>query len=105
MLYKEVCDIMLFSIPKRPSAFLPVIMSVAAMLTVLSHVAIFGAAREVDEGGAAHLWQLLMAGQLPFIAFYVLRWLPREPKRAVQVLALQAGAALAATAPVYLLGL
>ena len=38
----------------KPSAFLPVVMSFAALAVVLFHVAIFGAAREADEGTAAH---------------------------------------------------
>ena len=90
---------------KKPSAFLPVVMSVAALAVVLAHVAIFGAAREADEGTAAHLWQLLMAAQLPLLAFFAIRWLPRNPKQAIRVMALQAGAAVAALAPVYFLNL
>ena len=90
---------------KKPSAFLPVAMSLAALAVVLVHVAIFGAAREADEGTAAHLWQLLMAAQLPLLAFFAIRWLPRSPKQALLVMALQAGAAVAALAPVYLLNL
>jgi hypothetical protein len=78
-------------------------MSIAALLTVLYHLATFGIAREPDEGAAAHIWQLLMAGQLPIIAFYAVTWLPRAPRTALQVLAVQLGAALAALAPVYLL--
>ena len=58
-----------------------------------------------DEGAAAHIWQLLMAGQLPVIAFYVVKWVPKDRIDALRVLALQAGAALAALAPVYWLGL
>ena len=90
---------------KKPSAFLPVAMSLAALAVVLIHVAIFGAAREADEGTAAHLWQLLMAAQLPLLLFFAIKWLPRSPKQALLVIALQAGAALAALAPVYLLNL
>lgn len=90
---------------KHPSAFIPVAMSLAALAIVLGHVAMFGAAREADEGAAAHLWQLLMAGQLPIIAFFTLRWLAQMPKQALQVLALQIVAALAAVAPVYFLNL
>jgi hypothetical protein len=90
---------------KKPGAFLPVAMSLAALAIVLAHVAIFGAAREADEGAAAHLWQLLMAAQLPFVVFFAIRWLPRCPKQALQVMALQAGAAVAALAPVYFLNL
>ena len=80
-------------------------MSVAALAIVLGHVAIFGAAREADEGTAAHLWQILMAAQLPVVAFFAIKWLPRTPKQALLVLALQAGAALAALAPVFILNL
>ncbi len=90
---------------KRPSAFLPVVMSFSALVIVLAHVAIFGAAREADEGAAAHLWQLLMAAQFPLLVFFAIRWLPRNPKPALLVMALQAGAALAALAPVCLLKL
>jgi peptidoglycan/LPS O-acetylase OafA/YrhL len=90
---------------KRPSAFLPLAMSFAALATVLVHVSVFGAAREADEGTAAHLWQLLMGGQLPIVAFFAIKWLPRTPGQALLVLALQACAALAALAPVYFLNL
>jgi hypothetical protein len=90
---------------KRPSAFLPVAMSLAALATVLGHVALFGAAREADEGTAAHVWQLLMVAQVPIMAFFAIKWLPRTFKEALQVLALQVGAALAALAPVFFLDL
>jgi hypothetical protein len=90
---------------KQPSAFLPVAMSFAALATVLVHIAMFGVAREADEGTAAHIWQLLMAGQVPVVAFFAIKWLPRTPRRAMLVLALHAGAALVALAPVFFLNL
>ncbi len=90
---------------KQPSAFLPVAMSFAALATVAIHVALFGAAREADEGTAAHIWQLLMAGQLPIVAYFAIKWLPQAPREALPVLALQVGAGLAALAPVYFLHL
>jgi hypothetical protein len=90
---------------KQPSAFLPVAMSLTALAIVLGHIALYGAAREPDEGTAAHLWQLLMAGQMPVLAFFAIKWLPRAPRQTLGVLALQAGAALASMAPVFLLGL
>src|ERR1700736_3310192 len=88
---------------KHPSAFLPIAMSLVAVAVVLTHIALVGTARQPDEGTAAHLWQLLMAGQLPIILFFAVRWLPRAPRYALRVLALQAAAAVAALAPVYLL--
>ena len=90
---------------KKPSAFLPLAMSLAALTVVLVHIAIFGTAREADEGAAAHLWQLLMAAQLPLLAFFAFRWLPRSPKQALLIMSLQASAAVAALAPVYFLKL
>src|ERR687886_2081839 len=92
-----------FSTVRRPSAVIPLAMSCAAFAVVLGHIAVAGVARQADEGTAAHLWQLLMAGQLPVVAFCAARWLPRSPRQALLVLALQAGAALAALAPVFLL--
>lgn len=91
------------AILKKPSAFLPVGMSFAALATVLIYVAMFGPAPQPDEGTAAHIWQLLMAGQIPIIAFFVVKWLPRTPKEALLVLVLQGSAALMALAPVFLL--
>jgi preprotein translocase subunit SecY len=64
---------------------------------------IYGVARQADEGAAAHPWQVLMAGQIPVIAFFAIKWLPRTPGQALAVLALQAGAGLAAAAPIFLL--
>ena len=90
---------------KQPSAFLPVAMSFAALATVLAHVAMFGVVREADEGTAAHVFQLLMGAQVPIIACFAIKWLPRAPRQALQILALQAGVALAALAPVFFLNL
>lgn len=86
---------------KQPSASLPIAMSAAALVLVLGHLAIFGVVHEADEGAAAHLWQLLMALQVPLVAYFALKWLPRAPGPALRVLALQVIAALAACAPVY----
>ena len=90
---------------QHPSAFVPVAMSLAALATVLLHVAWFGVVRAPDEGAAAHIWQLLMAAQIPLIAFFAIKWLPRAPKEALAVLALQLAGILAAAAPVFLLKL
>jgi hypothetical protein len=91
------------AILKVPSAFLPLAMSFGALATVLIYVAIFGPAPQADEGTAAHIWQILMAGQIPIIVFFTIKWLPRTPKPALLVLVLQGSAALVALMPVYLL--
>jgi hypothetical protein len=92
-----------FATLRRPSAWIPFAMSLAALGLVLSHIARYGVARQPDEGASAHLWQLLMALQLPVIAYFGIRWLPRTPWQGGVVLSLQLAAALAAAAPVFLL--
>ena len=93
------------SLLARPSAFMPVIMSVLAFAVVLVAVTFFGDAHQTDEGAAAHLWQLLVLGQLPIIAVFAVSWLPRNARSALPVLATQTFALLVAMAPVYLLHL
>jgi len=94
------------AILKRPSAFLPLGMSAAALALVLGYLALHGvqpATPGSDEGAAAHLWQLLMGAQLPIIAFFALTSLPRAPRPAFAVLLLQALAICAAAAPILIL--
>jgi len=93
------------SMMKRPSAYIPVGMSLTALAVLLGSIAIFGVVHEKDEGATAHIWQLLMAGQMPVLAFFAIKWLPRAPKPTLCVLSLQAVAALASMAPVFFLGL
>lgn len=103
------CALTVVSIAKRPSAFLPMAMSLIALALVLGNV---GSdliqnghiLREADEGTTAHLWQLLMVGQLPVLAFFAIKWLPRAPGQTLKVLALQAGAVLANLAVVFFSG-
>jgi hypothetical protein len=76
-------------------------MSLTALALVLAHIALYGAAREADEGPTAHLWQILMAGQIPVLLFFAIKWLPRALRPALGVLALQAAAVLASMAPVF----
>jgi hypothetical protein len=88
---------------KHPSAFLPVTMSLGALATVLVFAALHGTAPQADEGAAAHIWQILMAAQVPLVLFFAIKWLPQSPRQAVPILSLQVVAALAAMAPVFLL--
>ena len=93
------------SVFRRPSAFLPLLMSVAAFAILAAHVLMFGPAHEADEGTSAHLFQLLMVGQVPVVAYFVLTSRRRAPHRVLLVLGAQLLAAAGAMAPVALLGL
>jgi len=85
----------------RPSAFVPLLMSCAALALACGHLLFFGSAREADEGTAAHLFQLLVAGQLPVIAFFAVRWLRKSPSSGLVVLGAQVFALAVAFAPVW----
>jgi hypothetical protein len=76
----------------------------AALALLVGYVAIWGVARQADEGAAARLWQLLMGGQVPLIAYFAIRWVPLAPNRGVIVLATQVIVALVPAAPVFVLG-
>ena len=92
------------SMLKHPSAFVPLLMSLTALGIVVGYLASNGPAPQADEGTAAHLWQLLMAAQIPIVLFFACKWLPQAPRQGALALALQVGVALAALLPVYLLG-
>lgn len=96
---------MTLSLVKLPSGWVPMGMSLAALAVVTGQVALFGTTRQADEGAAAHLWQIFVVAQLPVMAFFAIKWLPRASRQAVGVLALQVVGLLAALAPVFLLGL
>ncbi len=93
------------SMMRRPSAFLPVAMSLTALTMVLCTLGMYGVVHQTDEGAVAHLWQLLMAGQMPVVLYFAIKWLPRAPRQTLWVLALQVGAGLASMAPVFFLKL
>ncbi|HEY8793345.1 MAG TPA: hypothetical protein VIM15_00255 [Gemmatimonadaceae bacterium] len=80
-------------------------MSLATLAILLVSLATSGIVREGDEGAVAHIFQLLMAAQAPIVAYFAVKWLPRAPRQALSVLAIQVLAALAALAPVFLLKL
>jgi hypothetical protein len=88
---------------RQPSAFLPIAMSLAALIIVLAQIVLVGVAPQADEGTAAHLWQLLILAQVPIVAFFALKYLPRNSRQALIILLLQGIAVLAALAPVYFL--
>ena len=90
---------------RQPTGYLPVAMSLGALAMIIWFVAAHGVVHQSDEGAQAHLWQLLVAGQIPLIAYFAFRWLPRARRSALLVLALQVAAVLLlAVAPLWALG-
>ena len=91
---------------KRPSGFVPLVMSGTALAMIGGYVAMYGVTTSEDEGAAAHIFQLLMLGQVFVMGGFAAKWLPRAPRPALVVLALQATAWVVPVAViVYLEGL
>ena len=81
------------SLLKQPSAWIPLVMSLVALMMILGYVAIHGITNGTgggDEGAPARIFQLIMVAQLPIAAYFAIKWLPRQPKQTLFVLALQA---------------
>ena len=91
----------MISILKKPSAWVPVALSFSILAMILIHIALFGVVREADEGTAAHLFQIWLVLEVLMVAFFAISWLPRAPKHALFILAIQIIAALEACAPVF----
>lgn len=90
---------------RTPSAYLPILMSLAALGTVLVSVFLFGARHDADEGAAAHLFQLLVAGQAPLIVWFAVRGRRTLARQAAIILGLQLAAIGLALLPVWYFGL
>lgn len=88
---------------KQPSAILPLSISLVALTVVLAHAAIFGVVHEKDEGAAAHLWQLLVAGAFSASIFFAIRWMPKAARQTLIVLLFICVLMLANFAAVYFL--
>jgi cell division protein FtsW (lipid II flippase) len=86
---------------KRPLAWVPVAMSLAILAMVLTTIGISGAARQEDEGAQAHIFQIWLVLEVVLVAAFAVEWVPRRPKRALVVVAVQILCVLAACAPVF----
>ena len=89
---------------KHPSAWLPIALSFIVLAFIFVTVAFSDpvVARQPDEGTAAHLFQIWLVLELFMLAFFGFTWLPRKPREAGIILALQIASVLAACAPVAL---
>ena len=87
----------------RVASMAPVVMSSVALLIVLVHAARSDGAHEIDEGAAAHIWQLLMAAQVPIVLWYLASSLSRPYRTWVPTLLLQCGMAFLSCAAVFYL--
>lgn len=97
---------------RAPSGWIPIALAAAATALLAGYVltgphepniVVEGGVARRDEAAAARVWQLLMLGQIPFIIVFATVWLPKDLRRALAMLALQAAAFVAAVLPVLIL--
>ncbi len=86
---------------RHPAAWLSLGLGAAALLWLVSWLVLFGTEPQPDEGLGAHVFQLLMVGQLAAIVVFAASWIPREPRAAWRLLALDLLVAVAALLPVW----
>jgi membrane protease YdiL (CAAX protease family) len=78
------------SLLRKPSAWVPMLLSLAALALVVGFAATVGvSSRDGDEGAAARVFQVLVLAAAIGITFFALRRVPEAPQAAAPVLALQ----------------
>lgn len=87
----------------KAGVIVPLLLSSAALVLVLANI-LTGVQPQRDEAASAHIFQLLIAGQLPFIALFAVSadWARRN--HVLAIVTLQALAIAVALLPVWLAG-
>jgi len=96
------------SLIKKTGAWVPIALSLAMLAFILVYLAMFGVSAQgpdADERAPARLFQLWLFLEALMIPFFVVKWLPQNPKQALFVLTLQIVAVLSACFPVFYLEL
>ena len=94
------------SLIKKPTAWIPLALSLVMIVIFLGYFFSAGVPKpETDEGTGAHLFQIWLLLEIILIPLFAIKWLPREPKHAWPILALQLILALLVMAPVFILKL
>lgn len=94
------------SLIRDPTAWAPIALSLGALAFVLGYAAFAGgvdAGQPHDEGTPARVFQLVMLIQGLIVVVFAVRWLPRAPKPAAIILALQIGVAILPVAAIAVL--
>jgi ABC-type arginine/histidine transport system permease subunit len=89
---------------RQPSAGIPLLMSATALAVMVGHAALFGVSHAIDVGTHARVSRLLIAAELPLVLYFVMKWLPRDARRTMRVLGLQAISAVTAFLTIHFLG-
>jgi GrpB-like predicted nucleotidyltransferase (UPF0157 family) len=91
-------------IVKNHLAWVPIVLSLAMIVYIYSLLALNGIPQpdpNADEGVAAHLFQLWLVVEFLMIVFFAFKWLPRTPKSALIILAIQIFLVLVGCFPIF----
>jgi len=91
----------LLALSAKPSALVPMVMSLGALALVLAHLFVAGRRGEADEGATAHIFQALVVAQIPVIGYFFVRWVRANTGACLAILGLQGLALVAALLPVW----
>lgn len=92
----------MITLSTKPSGALPLLMSLTALLIAIVYIITTGGQPQADEGAAAHIFQLMVVGQVPIIGFFLLRWIRASPMACLGVVSCQILALVAALLPVWI---
>lgn len=90
---------------RKSSAWIPIALTALILSIMAVHLSVYGAVRETDEGTVAHLFQIWIVLEVLTIGFFAFTSIPRAPRNALLVLALQIACALVPLAIVHSLQL
>ena len=86
----------MISILKKPSAWIPIALTAAMLSMMLLYFAkVIPPEPTGDEGIMAHSFQLWIVLEFFSILFFLIEWLPQEPRAAWKITALQIALAIA----------
>jgi len=87
------------------SGFIPIYLSLAALAVVVLSIILNGVTPGRDEDAFAHIYQILIAAEVPVVGFFVVRWIRTSFWLCFRILVVQAIALATALLPVWLLHL
>jgi len=74
---------------RKPLAWIPVVLPLLIIAMLGYALTTHGVTRDADEGTEAHLFQIWIVLEFILVSVFAARWLPRLPKQAGMIIALQ----------------
>ncbi len=79
----------MYSLIKRPSAWIPVLIPLVFFIYIIISITFFALVRENDEGTLAHLFQLWLVLEPFLLGFFTFKWFSKLRKQTLVILMIQ----------------